>query len=64
MRDVISGCCSTTAGGAVASRLALTISGAYITISFYMLMPYIFMSLFTSDKKFFLAGARGGGGSC
>jgi hypothetical protein len=29
-----------------------------------MLMPYIFMSLFTSDKKFFLAGARGGGGSC
>jgi hypothetical protein len=45
------------AGGDRADQLALVVSGAFITISFYMLMPYVFMSLFTSDKRFFLAGA-------
>lgn len=28
---------------------------AYAVLSFYLLMPFVFMSLFTSDKRFFAA---------
>lgn len=42
-----------TPGGA--DSIMSRISSAYAVLSFYLLMPFVFMSLFTSDKRFFAA---------
>ena len=33
----------------------LLLQSSYFVLSFYLLMPFVFMSLFTSDKRFFAA---------
>jgi len=42
-----------TSGGA--DSIMQRISSCYAVLSFYLLMPFVFMSLFTSDKRFFAA---------
>lgn len=34
----------------------------YNLLSFYMLMPFVFMSLFWGDKRFYMADVAGDGG--
>lgn len=35
--------------------MSFSLQCAYAVLSFYLLMPFVFMSLFTSDKRFFAA---------
>lgn len=40
----------------LAYTIARRVNILYTVISIYMLMPYLFMSLFVSDKRFYLQG--------
>ncbi|GFR50617.1 hypothetical protein Agub_g12701, partial [Astrephomene gubernaculifera] len=47
-----------------ATNIALRANLLFALVFFFIVMPFVFMSLFTADKRFFLleASARGGGG--